>query len=750
MIKSTGIFFENDYLKHSRELDGVEPQNMAKTAAIVLALDTAKRPIARVLDAETAEVASTAQVKAFQKLFKDIDQKDPAPMPLQVYDGEIAAARTAHNLLAAGVGQVTILAKSAVYDELCKAVGDANVSVAEFDEEVAREIDGQSYGTQIELLTRGQILQAARVAGVTARRSEFDSLLITHADLVDFEPRHYRKMRASFEENPSIDFATAYAEWLHGAPTLFSRRFLNGFAKPIDPAPRNAQGAAFMACRTYDARTVIMGEEKLFGPYPVPAQVLKEGALPKSALATVQAARNKPTHDEKQKARAAGQKPDKHVKAAANLLSEIDASLKDRPIDDLDWADAWARRNRMDFPIFATRDNAGLVYLDAAATSLTPSCVIATGVEYEAHYDANIWRGVYPNSVHSTMRYQAAREKVANFIGADPRDVIFTANTTTSMNLIADAWARFSLKKGDTVCVMLNEHHSNLLPWIKAADETGAEVEIIPIGLSGRIDWSAYEKLLAKRPKMVAAAHVSNVIGLENPIKRMAHAAHEAGAVFALDAAQSSPHLALDVRKLEVDFLAFSGHKLHAPTGVGVLWAHPDRIREMRPVQVGGGTISEVSLQGTYWRQAPYCFEQGTPPIEQAIALGAAVDYLQTIGMDNVERHVRALTKYALRVAGIVGGMRIWGDHGSRDGEMGLMSYAADHLSGLQTSILLGKMGVATRAGAHCAVQLALALGIPGSTRISFGPYTTKADIDAWGYAMKVIGDLSEGEVSRI
>ena len=505
-----------------------------------------------------------------------------------------------------------------------------------------------------------------------------------------------------------------------------------------------------MPCRLYDSRTALMGEEKLLGPYPVPPWASKEGALPPSALAVVQAARHKPTRDERQAVLAAGIKPDRHVKDAAGFLKTVDASLAEQPIEGLDWADNWAWRNRKDFPLFDTRDNAGLVYLDAAATSLQPGCVIAACREFSEHYDANIWRGVYDNSVYSTVRYQAAREKVAAFINADPRDCIFTTNTTTALNIVADAWARYNVGDGDLLCAMVNEHHSNYLPWIKVAEEVGARVEVVRIGLDGRVDWEHFESLMARRPKLVAAAHVSNVIGLQNPIRRMAAAAHAAGAVFVLDAAQSVPHVVLDVGKLGVDFCAFSGHKLQGPTGVGVLWAHPDRIREMRPTQVGGGVISEVSLQGTYWRQHPYCFEPGTPPIEQAIGLGAAVDYLQTLGMDNVERHVRAMSQYALRVAGLVGGMRVWGDHSRNDGALGLFSYSCDCLSGLQVSILLGKMGVATRAGAHCAVQLAQALATPGTTRISFGPYTTKADVEAWGYAMAVIGDLAKDEIPRV
>ena len=750
MIKSTGVFFENEYLRHSREIDGVEPCGMDKVAVAVLAVDVSRRPIARTLDAEAAEVATAAQVKAFESRFKDIDAKDPAPRPLQVYDGEAAVVRTARNALDAGAGSVVVVAHESIYDEVVAAVEGLDVVVARFDAQAARSVDAKSYGTQVELFTRGQILQAAKLAKVIARKSVFDSLLLIHADQIDFEPRHLWKLRTTFEENPEVDFVVSYVEWRHGSPVLFSRRFLNKFARPLPPAPRNVEGASAMACRLCDSRTAIMGEEKLFGPYPVPPQAIKDDAMPSNALAAVQAARHVPTRDEGQAALVAGVKPDRHVEAAKAFLGEVDASFAKRPINDLDWADAWAQRNRIDFPIFGMRDNAGLVYLDSAATSLQPGGVITACREFAEHYDANIWRGVYDNSVYSTGRYQAAREKMAAFINADPRDCIFTTNTTTALNIVADSWVRYNLREGDLTCVMVNEHHSNYLPWIKAVEQVGAQVEVIRIGLDGRLDWAHYEKLLAKRPKLVAAAHVSNVIGLENPVRKMAATAHKAGAVFVLDAAQSAPHIAIDVQKLGVDFLAFSGHKLQGPTGIGVLWAHPDRIREMRPTQVGGGVISEVSLEGTYWRQHPYCFEPGTPPIEQAIGLGAAVDYLQTLGMDNVERHVRAMSRYALRVMGLVGGMRVWGDHGKRDGALGLLSYSCDNLSSLQVSILLGRMGVATRCGAHCAVQLAQVLGTPGTTRISFGPYTTKADIEAWGFAMKVIQDLAVDEVPRI
>ncbi len=748
MIKSAGIFYENDYFRHAYDMDKTSPENMGKTHGVVLALDIAKRPLKLEMNAERLERASDEEVEAFRKRFADIDPKSLAPLPLQRYDGDIAVRRTVDQLVSSGVDGVTVIVDPVVADDIQAALEGCSgeIEIVDFDAETVGVLEAESDGVQIELLGRGLILW---VRDQVVLPENCDSLLFVHADSVGFEPRHYRRMRTTLEEDTSIDFATAWVEWRAGLPLILPLSFIDRLSRPLANRLPLAQGAQQLACLTYRGRHVIMDEDKLFGPYVYIVGAQKPGALPPSALTTIYQARKVPTEYEARVAKAKGTATNPHVKAAKEFLERLDASLASDPIIGLEEANKWAMRNRHDFPLLNTRENASLVYLDAAATSLQPSPVIEAEREFATHYDANIWRGVYANAGFATGKYQAAREKVASFINADPRDVIFTTNTTTSLNLVAQAWAQHNLNEGDLVLVMCNEHHSNMLPWQRAARLTGAILEFIPIEPSGRVDWEAYKALLARKPKLVCAAQTSNVIGLENPIKCMCAEAKKVGATFVVDAAQSSPHLRIDVVDLDIDFLALSGHKVQGPTGIGVLWARPERIREMVPTQIGGGTISEVSYEGTYYRQAPYGFEPGTPPISQAIALGEAIDYLQMIGMDHVEKHVAAMTSYALRVASLIPGIRILGDHKEADGATGLLCYTFDKLESIQVSMLLGSMGVAVRCGAHCAVQLALALGIPGTTRISFGPYTTKADIEAWGYAMSVIADLSRNEVPR-
>ena len=746
MIEADGIFWENDYFKDAYDVENRPPKGMGNTAAVVLAVDVAPRPLNLRMNSAELSNGTAADARAFRKRFKDIDQEHPAPLPLQVYDGAVAVRRTVDNLLASGVAHVLVAAVESVLDGVREALAGTSAQVMRYDAAAVEAIDAESDGIRIELLTRGQALWAQQQLPASPK---VDAVLFMHADQAAFEPRHLRRLRTLWEEDPTLDFVSAYAEWRTGLPLLLPAAFLEKLAKrPAGKLPR-CQGARQQACRTYHARHAMMGEDKLFGPTPSVVEATKAGALPASALLTVQAARHIATPYEKRAALAAGAKEDPHVAAARTFLQKLDESLEKHPIPGLEEADAWARRNRGDFPLLSTRDNAGFVYLDAGATSLQTSNVIAATTEFAAHYSANIWRGVYGNAAHATNRYQEAREKVARFINADPRDVIFTTNTTTSMNLVSQAWAQHNLKKGSLILVLCTEHHSNLLPWRQAAEAVGGRLKFIPIDKNGRVSWDAYLQLLDEKPALVCAAQVSNVIGLENPIRRMAKEAHRAGAVFVMDAAQSAPHMPLDVQRLGADFVAFSGHKMHAPTGIGVLWAHPSRVREMVPTQVGGGTISEVSFDGTYWRQAPYSFEPGTPPIQQAIGLGAAVDYLQTLGMDKVEWHARVMSQYALRVASLLPYLQVHGNHSGKDGGLGVLSFAFKTLDSTQVSTLLGRMGVAVRSGAHCAVQLALALGVPGTTRITFGPYTTKADIEAFGYAVSVVQKVAANQVPR-
>ncbi len=784
MIKFSGTFYQNNYYHYIYDMDKTPPRDMQKTAAIVLCTDLEEKPLFRSLSALEIENATEDEIDAHLARFKDISKQKPDPLPLQVFDGDVAVVRTVKNIIEAGVKNIIVMPAYEIYDKIVQVLkplydkyenSSVHLYTTLYDTDVIDEANAKGNGCQIELMSFG-LLHFSRDAldmackhasnpatgdgagendaGAKGRTSplcvqDFDSVMFAHADQVTFMPNHYKRLRSVFEEDVSIDFVTSFAEWRSGIPAIFSLEFINRVPLVMTESLPPAHGATQRPCHMYKSRHAIMSEDKPFGINTPIQSALVQGALPASALACIRAARHKPSEYEARYVKAQNFPKEPHIKYASDFLREVDAALKNSPIENLEAAHTWAKRNRADFPLLNTRENANLVYLDSAATSLQPNCVIDAKNEYATHYCANIWRGSYKNAIYATSQYQAARERVAAHINADPRDVIFTTNTTTSLNVIAHSWAAHKLKRGDVMIVACNEHHSNMVVWQQIAARKGAEVKFVPITLDGRLDMQAYKEMLECSPALVCAAHITNVIGIENPVCDMAKLAHRAGALFVLDAAQSAPHMRLNVDELNADFIAFSGHKMHAPTGVGVLWVHPSHTGEMVPEIIGGGTISEVSFEGTYFRQSPYAFEPGTPPIEQVIALGQAIDYLNNLNMENVQQHVRAMTQYALCVASLTPEIQILGDHSKTDGQTGVLSYTFPTQDSSQISELLGMMGVAVRSGAHCATHLALTLGIPGSVRISFGPYTTKEDIEAWGYAMSVVRDVSRGYVPR-
>ena len=770
MIKYSGIFYENDYFKYIYNMDKTPPKNMQRSAAIILCIDLQQKPLFRSLSALEIENSSEEEIDAHLSRFEEISKQNPEPLPLQIFDGEAAVARTVRNVIASGVKNVIVMPAFEIYDEVVQALRDVYVQYEDtdvsiyttlYDTDVIDEINAKGNGSQIELMSFGLLHFSRKVLDMACKSAaenkpanalkatDFDSIMFVHADQVTFLPNHFKRVRSVFEEDTSVDFVTSFAEWRSGIPAIFSLDLIDRVPQIMKETLPGALGAKQRACHTYKSKHAIMSEDKPFGINTPIQSALARGAMPASALTCVKAARRAPSDYEARYIKAQNFPKDPHVKYASDFLEKVDAALAKNPVQKLEEANMWAQRNRADFPLLNTRENAGLAYLDSAATSLQPNCVIDACNEYKTHFTSNIWRGSYPNAIYATTQFQAAREKIAAHINADPRDVIFTTNTTTSLNLVAHSWAAHNLHEGDIILIPCNEHHSNMIIWQQIAHRVGAKVKFIPIKLDGRLDMEEYARLIKEKPKLVCAAHVTNVIGLENPICEMTALAHEARSTFVLDAAQSAPHMKIDVQNLGADFVAFSGHKMHSPTGVGVLWAHPKRVREMVPEIIGGGTISEVSLEGTYFRQSPYAFEPGTPPIEQVIALGAAIDYLNRIGMENVEKHTRAITQYALCVAHALPEIQILGDHSEEDGQTGVLAYTHPTQEGSQISGLLGMMGVAVRSGAHCATHLALSLGIPGSARISFGPYTTKEDIDAWGYAMHVVSEISAPYVPR-
>ncbi len=389
---------------------------------------------------------------------------------------------------------------------------------------------------------------------------------------------------------------------------------------------------------------------------------------------------------------------------------------------------------REDFPILQQEHHAGvpLVFLDSAASSQKPLSVIAATDNYYRQTHANVHRGIHKLSEEATAAYEAARVKIRKFINASSRrEIIYTRNTTESINLVAYTWGRAHLRAGDVVISTVMEHHSNIVPWQILAAELGFTLHFLPLADDGQLDLAEYERLLREeRVRLVATTHVSNVLGTVNPIKLMARQAHEAGALILVDGAQSVPHMPVDVRELDADFYAFSGHKMLGPTGIGVLYGKRELLEAMPPWMGGGDMISRVTLEGSSWNELPYKFEAGTPAIAQAIGLGEAVDYLQHLGMDRVHDYEQKLTAYALERLAEIPGLTIFGP-GDAAMKGGVASFRlAEHHPHDVAQVLDGE-GIAVRGGHHCAQPLHTALGVQSTTRASFYVYNTVQEVDA-------------------
>ncbi len=388
---------------------------------------------------------------------------------------------------------------------------------------------------------------------------------------------------------------------------------------------------------------------------------------------------------------------------------------------------------RKDFPILEREIRPGvkLVYLDSTATAQKPDVVIKAMDDYYRQSNANIHRGVHALAEEATSLYEKSREKIAGFINApSARQVIYTRNTTESINLVAYSWGRANLKSGDLVILTEMEHHSNLVPWHMLSEEKGIRLEFIPVTAEGLLDLDVYRTLLEQNPRLVAFTHMSNVLGTVNPAAEMIKLAHQAGAVTLLDAAQSIPHLGVDVQSLDADFVAFSAHKMVGPTGIGALYGKEDVLERMPPFLGGGDMIKVVKLRSFKPNDLPYKFEAGTPAIAETTGFGAAVDYLSKLGMDNIARHEHEITEYALERLEEIPGLKLMGPL-SADMKGGVAAFTLDQVHPHDVAQILDGDGIAVRAGHHCAQPLHEKFGIPASTRASFYLYSTKEEVDS-------------------
>ena len=396
---------------------------------------------------------------------------------------------------------------------------------------------------------------------------------------------------------------------------------------------------------------------------------------------------------------------------------------------------------REDFPILNEKVHGrALVYLDNAATTQKPQVVLDAITEAYSHWNANVHRGVHHLSQVATQKHEEAREKVARLIHAQSsEEIIFTKGTTDSLNMLARSFGDAMVKEGDEIIVSHLEHHSNIVPWQMLCERKGAVLKVIPLREDLSLDIEAFKGLLSEKTRLVSVAHVSNVLGVINPIEEVIRLAHEKGVAVCVDGAQSVPHLVMDVQQLDCDFLVFSAHKMYGPTGLGVLYGKKEWLDKLPPAEGGGEMIEHVSFEKTTYNVLPYKFEAGTPNYVGSYALGKAIYYVQAIGLEQVAAHEHTLTEYIEQELGKINQVRVYAAGRTKAGAVSFNVYRADGalIHPFDVGVLLDRQGVAVRTGHHCAEPLIDRLGVPGTVRASVGLYNTKEDIDAFIVALK-------------
>jgi cysteine desulfurase / selenocysteine lyase len=402
---------------------------------------------------------------------------------------------------------------------------------------------------------------------------------------------------------------------------------------------------------------------------------------------------------------------------------------------------------RSDFAVFDRPTHSGkrLVFLDAAASAPKPRSVIEAMADAYSHHYANVHRGIYELSEDATGRFEAARGKVAAFIGApSKREIVFVRNATEAINLVAFSWGRANVRSGDRVVTTQLEHHANIVPWQQLTSEVGAALDYVAITDDGRLDLDDMRAKLAQGPKLLAVAAVSNALGTINPLAEIIEMAHGAGALVLVDAAQAAPHMPIDVAALGCDFLALSGHKMLGPSGIGALWGRRELLDAMPPFMTGGSMIIKVTMEGAEWNEVPFKFEAGTPAIVEAIGLGVAIDYLTNLGMDRVREHERFLFERAWPALGAIPGVRRLGPDDAAT-HAGVISFVLDGIHPHDVATVFDSEGVAVRAGHHCAQPVMLRYDIPATTRASFYVYNDLDDVDALADAVRATQMLFAG-----
>lgn len=719
-----------------------------KTAAVVLATDFGTTPLVVQFEDEKRESATCGA--------NDAGKPTGTPRPLQAFEGKAVTSIAVEVALACGFASVSVLAggsdderaalERAVNEEVPPSRGI--VRFIPFDADAAYRATVRAHGFSLYDIPKGVLDYAKRALD---KAPQAESVLLLSCDQVRITPAHIYEVCRTFRDGPALDAVASWIQWYRRTPLVVSRAFLDGLdASGLCELRPGGCDRPLPCLRMKD---IVFGEEKLAANAIVPAtreafrrehtlSAREAVAIAHSELDDVGA--NIDTHAGKEKPRAPKRPAadEELIDVARSVVSRMSAWMSELPqakARAIRSADAWAWRNREDFPLLNDRAQKNtLAYLDSAAT--TQRCFRALKAEatFYEHENANVYRGGYELSAHATAYLNDARKVLEDFTGAERRQTVYTINASAACNLVAHSWGDFNVGAGDTIVVALSEHHSNLLPWLLLAKRTGASLEYVPVLPDGRLDLTTYDALLAKRPKLVCAAHVSNTMGIINPVRNMIGRAHEVGARFMLDAAQSLPHVPFNVKDLGCDFAAFSAHKMYGPFGIGGLYIAPEAFAEMDPSSIGGGTISHASIDSYYLREGAIQYEVGTPPIAQAIGWAGAIEYLNGLQMERVLAHAEAMTDYATFALHGVEGLTIWGDHTEPDGAGGLLAFSLPNVTPPEIGADCGMLGVAVRSGGHCAMPVAASIGVVGTGRASFAVHTTCEDIEALAVALEM------------
>ena len=676
-----------------------------RTAAFILAINMGTTPL---------------------KVQSDIPGKDPklckeAPRPLQVWQKKTLIEQSYECACQCEFASVDIIAAPDL--RLPKKLAH-DASVIRYDSKRDAKASKESGFFDLFSFTKG-------IFDIAFEEIEddpdIDSIILLSCDQVRLTPAHIIEVCQDFRNDTSLDCVTSWIAWTRHTPLLVSRDLLENSIYEMTPKERILP---MLKIKDHN-----FGEERLDSNLPACKRVEdfeKECTLSAREAVRIAHEQMKLSIGKKHKKENYNNADMQLIDAAKDIISSLNKAFPMPLRKKLTDADAFGKSQVKNFPILLdTKNKDSLAFLDSAATSQRCFQALQAQENFDKHENANVYRGAYELSAKATATLNDARAKLENYIGASRRETVYTKNTSDSLNLVALAWGEHNISEGDLIISTIAEHHSNYLPWLALAQRKGARLEALPLTTDCRLDMEAYEKLLEQKPKLVCIAHISNVTGIKAPVEKMAKMAHECGARFVLDAAQSMPHQKIDVYKTGADFIAFSGHKMYAPFGIGGLWIHPDAFEEMDPLALGGGVISHVSLGSYYLRLGAIQYETGTPAISQAIALGGAIDYLESLDEGERQNHKVAMTKALVAGLKKIWGITIWGDHSKADGQNGLVSFSLDGVTPPQLAAFCGNRGVAIRAGSHCAIPLSGAFGTIGTGRASIAVHTTLEDIEA-------------------